>query len=136
MDTFMSRLKIGMEVKKDYQVERSDTARFTGSGGLEVLATPVLMSWLENACYELTGLCLPDHESTVGVRMILDHIAATPVGMKVRIKVVLKEIDQRRIVFSVEAWDKVQRICFGEHERFIVEKTSFMTKVLKKRDGE
>lgn len=130
----IGRLKVGLEVKKDYHVQRSDTARFTGSGGLEVLASPVLMTWIESAAYELVGLYLSDDESTVGVRTILDHIAATPVGMKVRVKVVLKAVERRKLVFSVEAWDTVQRICYGEHERFVVDKTAFMQKIIKKRD--
>lgn len=128
------RLRVGMELKKDYTVTRSDTARANGSGGLEVLATSTLISWLEMAAYEMGVLCLPDHMTTVGVQVNLNHISATPVGMKVRVKIVLKEIDNRKIVFSLEAWDTAQRICYGDHERFIVEKTPFMEKVLEKRD--
>jgi len=123
-----------MELKKDYTVSRDETAKTVGSGGVEVLATPVLTNWVENAAYEMAGLCLPDEETTVGVNINLDHIGATPVGMKVRVKVQLREIDKRKLVFSVEAWDTVQKVAQGTHTRYIVKKTKFMGKVLQKRN--
>lgn len=133
-DLVTSRLKVGMELKKDYTVTRSETAKTVGSGGLEVLATPILVSWVENAAYEMASLCLPDEATTVGVNLNVDHIAATPVGMKVRVKVFLKEIDSRKLTFEVEAWDTTQKVCQGSHQRFVVETTRFMGKVLKKRE--
>ncbi len=133
-DSATSRLKVGMELKKDYTVTRADTAKTVGSGGLEVLATPVLISWVENAAYEMAALCLPDESTTVGVNVNLNHIAATPVGMKVRVKVLLKEIDSRKLTFAVEAWDTVQKVGVGTHQRFVVQKTKFMGKVLQKRE--
>ena len=129
----ISSLKVGMELTKDYTVTRNDTAKSVGSGGLEVLATPILISWIENAAFEMAGLCLPDQASTVGTHINVNHIAATPVGMKVRVKVYLREIDSRKLIFSVEAWDTAQKVCEGKHERFVVEKTKFMSKVLEKR---
>lgn len=109
----MQELKVGMELKKDYMVTRTETAQTMGSGGLEVLATPILVAWAENAAYEMAELCLPDEQTTVGVNINLNHIAATPVGMKVRIKVVLTNIESRRLDFTVEAWDTVQKIGEG-----------------------
>lgn len=106
----MQELKVGMELKKDYMVTRTETAQAMGSGGLEVLATPILVAWAENAAYEMAELCLPDEQTTVGVNINLNHIAATPVGMKVRIKVVLSNIESRRLDFTVEAWDTVQKL--------------------------
>ncbi|MDD2414181.1 MAG: thioesterase family protein [Eubacteriaceae bacterium] len=129
-----SRLKVGMELKKDYTVTRNETAKHIGSGGVEVLATPMLVNWVENAAYEMAGLCLPDEETTVGVNINLDHMAATPVGMKVRVKVLLKEVDRKKLIYSVEAWDTVQKVAEGTHMRYVVTKTKFMGKVLQKRD--
>lgn len=129
----MQELKVGMELKKDYMVTRTETAQTMGSGGLEVLATPILVAWAENAAYEMAELCLPDEQTTVGVNINLNHIAATPVGMKVRIKVVLTNIESRRLDFTVEAWDTVQKIGEGTHQRFVVQKMKFMGKVLQKK---
>ena len=130
----MQELKVGMELKKDYMVTRTETAQAMGSGGLEVLATPILVAWAENAAYEMAELCLPDEQTTVGVNINLNHIAATPVGMKVRIKVVLSNIESRRLDFTVEAWDTVQKIGEGTHQRFVVQKMKFKGKVLQKKN--
>lgn len=130
----MQELKVGMELKKDYMVTRTETAQSVGSGGLEVLATPILLAWVENSAYEMAELCLSDEETTVGVNVNLNHIAATPVGMKVRIKVVLTNIDSRKLDFKVEAWDTTQKIGEGIHQRFVVQKVKFMSKVLQKKN--
>ena len=130
----MQELKVGMELKKDYMVTRTETAQAMGSGGLEVLATPILVARAENAAYEMAELCLPDEQTTVGVNINLNHIAAKPVGMKVRIKVVLSNIESRRLDFTVEAWDTVQKIGEGTHQRFVVQKMKFMGKVLQKKN--
>ncbi|MEG1695103.1 MAG: thioesterase family protein [Eubacterium sp.] len=123
-----------MELKKDYMVTRNETAKVVGSGGLEVLATPTLAAWVENAAFEMAELCLPDEETTVGVNINLDHIAATPVGMKIRIKVVLTKIEGHCLDFKIEAWDTVQKIGEGTHRRFEVQKMKFMGKVQKKKN--
>jgi len=128
------QIKPGMVLKKDFNVTRDDTARKIGSGGLEVLATPILVTWVENSAYDLAQLCLDDEQTTVGVHVDINHMAATPVGMKVRIKVFLEKVDGRKLDFKVEAWDTVQKISEGRHQRFIVNKTQFMQKVLQKRE--
>lgn len=120
-------------MKKDYTVTRSDTALSLGSGNLEVLATPILVAWVENAAYEMAQLCLADEQTTVGVKVDLDHVAATPVGMKVRIHAVLEKVENRRLDFKIEAWDEVQKIGEGFHQRFVVTKTKFMGKVFQKK---
>jgi len=128
------QIKPGMVLKKDFNVTRDDTARKIGSGGLEVLATPILVTWIENSAYDLAQLCLDDEQTTVGVHVDINHMAATPVGMKVRIKIFLEKVDGRKLDFKVEAWDTVQKISEGRHQRFIVNKTQFMQKVLQKRE--
>ena len=128
------QIKPGMVLKKDFNVTRDDTARKIGSGGLEVLATPILVTWIENSAYDLAQLCLDDEQTTVGVHVDINHMAATPVGMKVRIKIFLEKVDGRKLDFKVEAWDTVQKISEGKHQRFIVNKTQFMQKVLQKRE--
>jgi fluoroacetyl-CoA thioesterase len=61
------------------------------------------------------------------------HLAATPVGMAVTARATLKEIDGRRLVFDVEAWDAVERIGEGTHERFIVTRARFEERVRGKK---
>ena len=99
-----------------------------------MLATPVLIEWVENAAYEMVSLCMADEQTTVGVQVNLDHVAATPVGMKVRVIVTLTGVENRKLTFKVEARDTVQAIATGTHVRYVVNKTKFMEKVLKKRE--
>ena len=132
--TVAGTLKPGMGLKKDFEVTRSHTARSVGSGGLEVLATPVLIEWMENSAYEMVSLCMDDEQTTVGVEVNLDHMAATPVGMKVRVIVTLIEVENRKLTFNVEARDTIQVIATGTHVRYVVNKTKFMEKVLAKRE--
>lgn len=133
-ESSVGRLRVGMELKKDNVVGREHTANAVGSGGLEVLATPVLATWVENAAYEMASLIMPDEETTVGAEINLKHIAPTPVGMKVRVRVYLKEVEGRKLTFDVEAWDTVQKVAEGTHIRYVVDKVRFMEKVIKKRD--
>lgn len=134
LHTVAGTLKAGMGLKKDFDVTRTHTARSVGSGGLEVLATPVLIEWVENAAYEMVSLCMADEQTTVGVKVDIDHVAATPVGMKVRVIVTLTEVENRKLTFKVEARDTVQVIATGTHVRYVVNKTKFMEKVLTKRE--
>lgn len=135
-ESMAAGLRPGMELKKDYTVTRDDTARVIGSGGLDVLATPVLSAWIENAAYEMAGLWLPEDKTTVGGEITVKHIAPSPVGLKVRVQVRLKDIDRKKLSFDVEAWDTVQKIAEGSHVRFVVDKQAFMQKVSAKRDPE
>ena len=71
----------------------------------------------------------------MGTKIDMSHIAATPVGMKVRCETELIEIDRRRLVFSVNVYDEVEKIAEGTHERFIVEDAKFQTKADAKIDA-
>jgi predicted thioesterase len=71
---------------------------------------------------------LPEGYTTVGTSVNIKHLAATPVGMEVIAKTELIEIDGRRLVFKVEAFDEVDKIGEGIHERFIVDEERFMKK--------
>lgn len=71
-------------------------------------------------------------EQTVGTRIDVNHIAATPPGLEVTTKVRLVEVDGRRLVFEVEAHDGIDLITRGKHERFIINKDRFDLKMKSK----
>ena len=98
-----------------------------------VLATAYLIGLFEWTCIQalLPHLEWPG-EQTVGTRIDIDHIAATPVGFKVRLKARLVEVDRRRLLFEVEAHDGVDTISRGRHERFVIDKTGFDAKLKEK----
>jgi predicted thioesterase len=96
------------------------TADALGNAGVMVLATPFLVGMLEDVAGAVLRPHLPQGAGTVGTMIEMRHLAATPVGMTVRAKATLLEADGRRYLFSVEAWDPIEKIAEGRHERFVI----------------
>jgi fluoroacetyl-CoA thioesterase len=115
-------------------VAESDTARASGGEKLPlVLSTPRMISLLERTAQEAILPYLAEDQGSVGTMVNIRHLAATPVGMVVRFRAELLEINIRRLLFKVEAWDEVDKIAEGEHERFIFDRTRFNERLEKKR---
>lgn len=106
-----------------------DTAPRIGSGRIKVLATPVLITLLEEAALAAVEHLLPAGFQTVGTRLEVSHTAATPVGMRVDAHAEVVEVSGRRIVFRVFADDEVERIGEGLHERIVVNVERFDLRV-------
>lgn len=121
-------LETGIKGSVSCTVTENDTAKALGSGGLDVLSTPKLIALMENASLLLVRPYLDEGMDTVGTQLNVKHLAATPVGMTVRAEAELIEIDRRRLVFSVKAWDEVELVGEGTHERFIVDMKKFTDK--------
>ncbi len=121
-------LQLGIKGKQELLVTDKDTAKAVGSGGLNVFATPAMIALAEKTALQSILAYLSEGESTVGTKLDISHIAATPVGMKVSCETELIEIDRRKLVFSVNVYDEVEKIGEGIHERFIVNDEKFMTK--------
>ncbi|MBI4734837.1 MAG: thioesterase family protein [candidate division NC10 bacterium] len=100
--------------------------------GIEVLATPVVVGWLEAAAIRAVQPFLEPGQGSVGTMVSMKHLAATPAGMTVRATATVTEVDGRRIRFSVEAHDEKEKIAEGEHERFIVNMAKFLDRVAQK----
>ena len=124
-------LEAGIKNKKDMIVTEENTAKAVGSGGLEVFATPALIALAEKTAYESVVPYLEEGQGTVGTNIDIKHIAATPVGMRVVCETELIEFDAsnpRRLLFSVNVYDEVEKIAEGTHERFIINNDKFMGK--------
>ena len=99
----------------------------------EVFATGFLVGFLEWACIQAVNPHLDwPREQTVGTHIDVSHVAATPAGFDVTAKVTLIEVDKRRLVFEVEAHDGVELISKGKHERFVINKDKFDSKMREK----
>lgn len=110
-------------------------AEDSGIGQLApVLSTPQLVSLMETTAHAAVMPFLEPGQSGVGAKVHIRHLAATPVGMQVRIRGELLEVQGPRLLFKVEAWDEVEKIAEGEHERFIIHWERFMVGVIKKQD--
>jgi fluoroacetyl-CoA thioesterase len=114
-------------------VAESDTAAVYSSGLAPVLSTPHLIALMENAAQTMLTPYLEPGQSSVGTGIDIRHLAATPVGMSVRVCAKVTEVALPRVCFRVEAWDDVEKIGEGEHERFIIDTARFMARVARKQ---
>ena len=126
-------LSTGIKGKIEKLVTADMTARSVGSGELDVLATPVLICMVEEAAWKSVSGELDEGQGTVGTFMNIKHLAATPVGMTVRCETELTEIDRRRLVFSINAYDEKEQVAEGICERFIVDNDRFTKKAMSKK---
>jgi predicted thioesterase len=129
----MSELQIGLKGVAETPVAEENTAAAMGSGLLPVFATTAMLALMENAAAGSVQPFLSEGQGTVGTRLEVSHLAATPIGLPVRAESELIEIDRRRLVFSVTAEDDFGPIGEGVHERFIIDNAAFMEKVAKKQ---
>ena len=125
-------LEIGICGHKELTVTMEKTAMALGSGGLPVFATPALIAMAERTARESVAMELSEGQSTVGIKVEISHLSATPVGLLVWCKTKLEEIDRRRLVFSVEVYDEFGKVAEGRHERFIIDDVKFMKKAYEK----
>jgi len=124
---------IGMTAEKSELVSERNTAIQYGSGALAVYATPAMIGLMEGAAVKAVEAQIPAGASTVGTDVKIRHMAATPVGMTVRAVAELTEIDGRRLVFSVKAFDEKEQIGAGAHERFVIDVERFLQKTTAKK---
>ncbi|MDQ0285371.1 putative thioesterase [Desulfofundulus luciae] len=125
-------LKIGLRGKAVTRVTEENTALAYGSGGAKVFATPAMIGLMENAALSSVDPLLEPGQITVGIRVDVEHLAATPIGMEVVARSELVEIDGKRLVFRVEAHDEQELIGRGTHERFIVNQERFLSRTAAK----
>ena len=121
-------LETGIKGSGEAVVTEALTAVAMGSGELPVYATPAMAALIEETAWRSVAPALEPGQGTVGTRLEISHLAATPLGRKVRCETVLTEIDRRRLVFSAVVYDEAGKIGEGTHERFIVDSERFLAK--------
>ena len=126
-------LSVGIKGNLERTVTEDLTAEALGSGLLPVFATPAAVALAEETAWRSVAGELEEGQGTVGTLMELAHIAATPLGMKVRCETELGEIDRRKLVFTVKIYDEKEKVADGRHERFIIDNTKFLSKAEGKR---
>lgn len=126
-------LTIGIKGTQTVTVSNENTAAAMGSGTLAVFATPSMIALMEKTAYLSVQNVLDEGCGSVGTYLNVKHLAATPVGMTVRCESELVEVDNRRLVFTVKAYDEAGLIGEGTHERFIVQNEKFLTKTNAKK---
>lgn len=126
------KIEAGIKGKKEYVVTEGLTAAAVGSGLLPVYGTPYMIALMEETCHTSVEEFLEDGQGTVGISISIKHTAATPIGMKVWCESELIEVDGKRMVFKVKAFDEAGPIGEGEHQRFIIDNERFMEKAAAK----
>ena len=131
----MQNLNIGDTYSSELIVEEKHTASAFGSGSIFVFSTPMMIGLMENAALKCAQKNLESGYSTVGMSVDIVHIAATPMGQKVKATAELIGIEGKKLIFKIEAYDEIEKIGEGKHERYIINVEKFMSKVEEKRGG-
>jgi len=121
-------LETGMKGRQETVVSEELLAVNVGSGKVRVFATPMMIALIEKTASLSVEAELAEGQTTVGTLLNVSHCAATPLGMKVWAETELMEIDRRRLVFKVAAYDEAGLIGEGTHERFIIDQEKFQSK--------
>ena len=125
-------IKPGFTREESFTVEEEHTAYHIGSGDERVLGTPWMISFMERVSNRLIGQYLPEGLMSVGTHVDVKHLAPTPMGVKIRVRVEVLEVVKNQALFQVEAWDHQDKIGEGTHKRAVVAKARFMERVMGK----
>ncbi len=129
---FELNLPAGLTGVAELVVGEQHTAPRIGSGRIRVLATPVMINLIEAAALAAVEQSLPEEHQSLGTRLDISHIAATPVSMRVRATAEVVRVEGRTIYFRVRAEDERELIGQGSHERVVVNLERFDRRVQEK----
>ena len=121
----MDEIKVGLTGEQTTTVTEETTARHLGSGGVGVFSTPSMIALMEYSAVTAIDPHLPEGQASVGTEVCIKHLKATPLGQQVRAQAEVIEIDRRRVLFKVQAWDEKQLIGEGTHTRFVIDVARF-----------
>ena len=125
-------LPAGLKGTAELVVGEQHTAPRVGSGRIHVLATPVMINLIEAAALAAVEQSLPENHQSLGTHLDITHVAATPVGMRVRATAEVLRVEGRTLFFKVRAEDERELIGEGTHERVVVNVERFDERVKKK----
>jgi fluoroacetyl-CoA thioesterase len=125
-------LKQGLFFSKSVAVDEKRCIGFMGKEGM-VYATPMMVSDVEYTCRDFLLEHLEAGEDSVGTRVVIDHLGATPLGLNVLIEIRISEVDRRKISFAFSVKDPVEEVGRGTHTRFIVDTAKTKERLAAKR---
>ena len=126
---------VGLKGRAEALVTDQNTAQAACSGALPVFGTPFMCALMEEASWKSIAPHLEPGQSTVGTKLTISHDSASPVGIKVWAESEVTEVDGKRLVLKVAAYDERGLIGQGTHERFIITDERFLAKTAKKLEG-
>ena len=123
-------IELNKKFSQQFTVTENNTAKFMGSGDLDVLATPSLVAFMENAAKNYLNTFLTEDLGSVGSNININHIAPTLVGKEITINgEITKIIKEKIIIFSLEAYENDKKIGDAEHIRVIINNKKFISKL-------
>ena len=125
-------LKVGLAATKTVEVDESRCIGFMGKESA-VYATPRMVSDVEYTCRDMLLEHLDPGEDSVGAHVAIDHLAPTPMGLKVTIEVRIVEVDRRRVIWEFSVKDPLDEVGRGRHVRFVVETAKTRERLAAKR---
>jgi fluoroacetyl-CoA thioesterase len=125
----------GLTGQSEMIVGEEDLVRHLGNIDVDVLATPRLVQLMEEAAIQTIQEFIPSEQLSLGTQVKIKHLSPTPLGMKVIARALLKETNENRLFFLIDAYDEMEKVAEGEHERVLVSKERFLQKVNRKRAG-
>ncbi len=133
-------VNVGATKERKVKINSNQTTSFLWEGE-NVFSTPAMISEMEETCRLLLKEQFISNAEwdSVGTVVNIKHLAATPIGTEVLIKSKVISVNGRRVMFDVEAFDKIERIGQGQHERFIINVPQFKNKFnekIKRLDAE
>ena len=125
-------LRAGLAFSKSILVDETRCIGFMGKEGM-VYATPKMVSDVEYTCRDFLLEHLDAGEDSVGTQVVIDHLAATPLGLRVSIEIKILEIEKRRVKFEFSVKDPVEEAGRGTHTRFVVDSAKTKDRLAAKR---
>jgi len=125
----VTALTPGLHAESDHPVGPRDTAAAIGSGDLDVLGTPRLLAWMEAATCAAVADHLQAGETTVGSRVALEHLAASPIGTTVSVRAALVHVDGRLLRFEAVAHQGDGMVGRAEITRVLVDRERFLARL-------
>ena len=132
MAAVKSSLQPGLQSRKEIVIDESRCIGFMGKEGM-VYATPRMVSDVEYTCRDFLLAHLDAGEDSVGTQVLIDHLAATPLGLKVTIEIKVIEVDRRKVKFEFSVKDPVEEAGRGTHTRFVVDNAKRAERLAAKR---
>lgn len=128
-------MEAGITFSIETTVTPDKSASSMRSGTLDVFATPAMIALIEETAWKSVAPQLEQGQATVGTALNINHLAPTPLGMKVRCETNLTAIDGRKLTFEAHVYDESGLIGNGTHERFIINAEKFQSKANAKLTG-
>jgi fluoroacetyl-CoA thioesterase len=126
------KIDVGRTYQSQTRVEEWMTAEKAGNRGVDVLSTPQLLQFVEDASMQCLAPLLAANEISLGTHVDIAHLSATPVGLIVRTEVEIIKVDGKRVEFAFTTFDEREKVADGTHERYVTTREKFKERLEEK----